>query len=134
MNWFTTPELVVLGLGKVDQPDPLAACVAVLLKADRHAFGQQPMKGLVAGQQFGCAGAQRVLQRRVHHRGGQPVVDAPGGLGQAAGQQHLGVVAALGLVAIGRDSGAGAVGVALALEKLDGEGFDGGFGERAGYQ
>ena len=59
------------------------------------------------------------------------VVDAACGLGQAAGQQHLGVVAALGLVAIRGDGWAGAVGVALALEQLDGEGFDGGFGEHS---
>ena len=118
-------ELVVLRSGKVDQPHPLATLVAVLLPAHRHALGQQAMEGFIAGQQIGHAGPQHVFHRQVHQVGRQPVVDAPRRLRQASAQQHLAVVAALWSLAVRRQFRAMHIGVTLAFQQLDGEGFDG---------
>lgn len=44
-------EFVVIRPGEIDQPDPFAPFLPVLLGADGHAFGQEAVKGFVVGEQ-----------------------------------------------------------------------------------
>ena len=102
------------------------------MQADRHALGQQTVKFFVNGQQIGRMDPQHFFDRLRHHLTRQPVVDAPCRLRQPILQQHLGVAAALRVVAVGGDARAVQVGVAQPFKEFDGEGFDGGFGDHAG--
>ena len=124
-------ELVVRRIGKVNQPHPLAALVAVLVGGYRHALGQQTMKRLVVCQQFGGVNALHFLQACLQKGGRQLWVDTLKRRFQPPGQQHLVITAALRPVTIRRNIRRMDVVVAQALEQLDGEIFDGGFGESA---
>ena len=53
-------KFVVNRPGEVDQPDPFAPFLPVLLGGDGHAFGQKAVKGFVVGEHV-----QRV--RPLHH-------------------------------------------------------------------
>ena len=55
-------EVVVLGVLEIDEPDEVAARVAVLV-GDVDAFGEESMERFVAGEQFGGAEALDLLDR-----------------------------------------------------------------------
>ena len=54
--------VVVFGMGEIDQPDQIAARVAVFLVGDGDAFGEQAVEGFVVGDQVGGVEALDLAQ------------------------------------------------------------------------
>ena len=126
-------KLIVLRTLKVNQPQPRATRVTVLLQIDGYALSQQAMEGLVIRQQVGRVDASHFLERHVNDIPRQLVVNPPGCLRQSITQQYVCVATAFRVLTVRRDVWAMQVGVAKAHEQLDGKGFNGGLGEHLAY-
>ena len=77
---------IVAGIGPVDQPDKIAARVAVLIVLNGNASHQQLMKIAVSRQLRGNAQAYHLLQRILPCREGNGGVQAINGIAQSLGQ------------------------------------------------
>ena len=126
--------VVVFGMVEVDQPDEIAARVALFLVGDGDAVGEQAVEGFVVGDEVGGVEALDLAQGVEAGGGRNGGIEAGDGGFEAAEEEDIFVAAPFGHAAIGGDVGAVAVAVAFFFQALDSHHFDGVFGDFIGHR
>lgn len=120
----------VIEIGEADQ---FAALLAVAEDLDGDAVDEEIVEGAVGLDEGGRAELGDAAQRIFLGLGGGGGIEAGDGGAEAAGEEDVAVVGALGVGAVVGDVGAEADLVAESGEPGEGGFFDGGFGEGCGH-